>query len=266
MGGWYARTKRNILKIDLTAATLLPFCSRHMKLSVWSLHRRAEDIVRCGGAAFVWARFHVLPQWSEVNELQAPRPLRRSGRPLIDDPLRLCLRARQGDSTALDSTVRAPSTGRNGWARDAPSWARDGWTGGSCSGGVGQSFPAFGPPRAQRGGHCELSARVHTHRIRDDIRGPGQVETSEGPSRFARPRHFTPVERSRRERIALYREALRRLRSRDHELIVARSKWPQLRTSCPLHWAALVRRCTSGCPQGAPPPRRGSPGPNLPPS
>jgi RNA polymerase sigma factor (sigma-70 family) len=172
--------------------------------------------------------FGALPPRGSAAGAQKPPPTIEDVRPpsALTTSLRLFLRARQGDSTALNRLFGHLLPGLQRWARGRlPSWARRRMdTVDLVQEALVNLFRHLSriEPKRRRALRAYLQESIR-NRIRDEIRRAGQVETSNGLAPTLSDPGISPLDRAiALEKTAHYREALRRLDPGDHELIVAR--------------------------------------------
>jgi len=172
--------------------------------------------------------FGALPPKSSAAEAQRPPQPIEEIRPAsaLTTSLRLFLRARQGNSTALNRLFGHLLPGLQRWALGRlPSWARRRMdTVDLVQEALVNLFRHLGriEPKRRRALRAYLQESIK-NRIRDEIRRAGQVETSNGTAPTLPDPDTSPLDRAIAiEKTARYREALRRLDPGDHELIVAR--------------------------------------------
>ena len=139
---------------------------------------------------------------------------------------RLFVRAREGDSSALNRLFAHLLPSLQRWARHRlPSWARrrvD--TGDLVQEAFVNLFRRMGQIEPRRRGalRAYLQESIR-NRIRDEVRRAGMVETTQATDPGWRDRGTSPLEHAvSREKSARYRDALARLDLGDQELIVGR--------------------------------------------
>jgi RNA polymerase sigma factor (sigma-70 family) len=167
------------------------------------------------------------PRDSAADAQRTPRAVEDSKSASgLTTSLRLFLRARRGDSSALNRLFGHLLPGLQRWARGRlPSWARRRMdTVDLVQEALVNLFRHLGriEPKRRRALRAYLQESIR-NRIRDEIRRAGQVETSGGLTPALPDPGTSPLDRAvALENTARYREALRRLDPGDHELIVAR--------------------------------------------